>query len=251
MLTSAVHVYSLNLAMERARLGGFWAILSADERDRAARFRAERDRERFVIRRGTLRELLALYLDEAPERIRFCVNRFGKLSLPGSRLRFNLSHSHGMALYAITEGREVGCDIERSDPRFAAEHIPERLFSAREASALRALPAVLQTEAFFRCWTRKEAYVKARGHGLSIPLDSFDVSLAPGEPATLLHGCEGWSVRAFEPVPDHPAAIVAEGADWQMHLRVIPDQLWPDIVDRDQFGHPAQTRLRTNVRQMS
>ncbi len=230
MQTGAVDVYVLNVATARARLGEFWAILSSDERDRAERFRFERDRERFVIRRGTLRELLALYLDEAPGRIRFCVNRFGKLSLPGRRLRFNLSHSHGVALFALAEGREVGCDIERSDPRFAADHIPERLFSAREASTLRALPTALQTAAFFRCWTRKEAYVKARGQGLSIPLDSFDVSLAPGEPATLLRGCEGWSVEAFEPVHDHPAAIVAEGADWQMHLRVIPDQGAPSCV---------------------
>ena len=140
MRTGAVHVYVLNVATQRARLGEFSAILNSDERERAARFRFERDRERFVIRRGTLRELLALYLDEAPERIRFCVNRFGKLSLPGRRLRFNLSHSHGVALFALAEGREVGCDIERSDPRFAADHIPERLFSAREASTLRALP---------------------------------------------------------------------------------------------------------------
>jgi 4'-phosphopantetheinyl transferase len=222
MRTDAIHVYVLDVTTARARLGEFWAILSADERERAERFHFERDRERFVIRRGTLRELLALYLGEAPAGIRFCVNRFGKPALPGTRLRFNLSHSHGVALYAFAEGREVGCDIERSDPRFAAEHIPERLFSAREARALRALPARSQTEAFFRGWTRKEAYLKARGLGLSMPLDSFDVSLAPGEPATLLHGCEGWSVEAFEPVPDHPAALVAEGADWQMHLRVIP-----------------------------
>ena len=123
---------------------------------------------------------------------------------------------------ALAEGREVGCDIERFDPRFAAERIPERFFSTREVRALHALPTALQTEAFFLCWTRKEAYVKARGRGLSIPLDSFDVSLTPGVPATLLRGCEGWSVAAFEPVPDHPAAVVAEGADWRMRLRTMP-----------------------------
>jgi len=224
MQAGAVDVYVLDVSTARPRLGELWAILSSDERDRAARFRFERDRERFVIRRGTLRELLALHLDDTPQRIRFCVNPFGKLSLPGPRpLKFNLSHSQEVALFALAEGREVGCDIERSDPGFAADRIPEDFFSAHEVSALRALPTALQTEAFFLCWTRKEAYVKARGRGLSIPLDSFDVSLAPGDPATLLRGCEGWSVAAFEPVPDHPAAIVAEGADWRMRLRRMPD----------------------------
>jgi 4'-phosphopantetheinyl transferase len=225
MRTGAVDVYVLNVEAARPHLGEFWALLSADERDRAARFRFDRDRERFVIRRGTLRELLARRLDEAPGRIRFCANRFGKLSLASrQRIKFNLSQSYDVALFALTEETEVGCDIERCDPRLGADLIPEGFFSARESSTLRALPPALQTEAFFLCWTRKEAYVKARGRGLSIPLDSFDVSLAPGEPAALLRGCEGWSVEAFEPVPDHPAAIVAEGADWQIRLRGIPDR---------------------------
>src|SRR4026208_1430786 len=108
MQTGAVDVYVPNVATARARLGEFWAILSSDERDRAARFRLDRDRERFVIRRGTLRELLALHLDDTPQRIRFCVNPFGKLSLPGPRpLKFNLSHSQEVALFALAEGREV------------------------------------------------------------------------------------------------------------------------------------------------
>ncbi|MEA2954317.1 MAG: 4-phosphopantetheinyl transferase [Alphaproteobacteria bacterium] len=202
-------------------VGRFRDVLSAQERERAARFRFERDRRRYILRHGKLRELLSDYLNCAPSRLRFTYNPFGKPSVAGGDLRFNVSHSHGTALFVFARGVEVGCDIERRDPRFVCDQIPERFFSALEVQTLRSLPASSQTQAFFNCWTRKEAYIKARGYGLSLPLDSFDVSLAPDEPVLLLRGCDGWSVQPCEPAPDYQAAIVAEGADWQLNFPLL------------------------------
>jgi 4'-phosphopantetheinyl transferase len=179
--------------------------LSPDERDRASRFRFDRDRNHFIVCRGTLRELL----DIGPER-RFIYGDFGKPMLEDSPVRFNVSHSHGMALIAITEGREVGCDIERIDPSFADDNIPEHFFSQYEVAALRALPEKEQCAAFFRCWTRKEAFIKACGMGMSLALDSFDVTLGPDQPAALLRGADGWLLHDVEAPKGYAAAVVLE-----------------------------------------
>src|SRR5262249_14947061 len=141
-----------------------------------------------------------------------------KPSVADAGLCFNLSKSHALALYAVTHERAIGCDVERRDARFAADHIAERFFSAAETRALRALAPARQTEGLFNCWTRKEAYVKARGDGLRLALDGFDVSLAPGEPAALLRGCDGWSVASFEPAPGYQAAVVAADAECRLNL---------------------------------
>jgi 4'-phosphopantetheinyl transferase len=166
-----------------------------------------------------LRELLSRYLNCAPSLIRFSKNAFGKPSLTAGELRFNLSHSNGMVLYVIGRGKEVGCDIEHCDPQLASEEIAERFFSPSEVASLRSVAPAERNRSFFNCWTRKEAYVKARGCGLSLPLDSFDVSLVPGEAAALLRGCDGWSVESFEPARDYHAAVVAEGTDWRLDFR--------------------------------
>ena len=213
----AIDVYWFDL--DHASVADCYALLDAAERARAARFRFERDRRRYVVRRGRLRTLLAGYLDHEPADVALTVDRFGKPALATGALRFNLSHSHGLALYAIAFGIEVGCDLERRDPRLAGADVAARFFSPGEVRALRALAPARRTEGFFNCWTRKEAYVKARGCGLSLPLDGFDVSLAPGEPAALLRGCDGWSVAAFAPAPDYHAAVVAAGSDWRLVLR--------------------------------
>jgi 4'-phosphopantetheinyl transferase len=134
-------------------------------------------------------------------------------------LRFNLSHSQDLALYAVTSNREVGVDLEYIQRDFDTRQIAERFFSTREIAALHALPANLQTESFFRCWTRKEAYVKARGEGLSLPLEQFDVSLSPDDPAALLNVAGNpaevsrWSLRELTPAPGYMAAIAVEGKD--------------------------------------
>jgi 4'-phosphopantetheinyl transferase len=132
-------------------------------------------------------------------------------------LRFNVSHSQDLALFAFSVARELGVDVERMDPAVASERIPEHFFSPGECAALRALPTEQQPEAFFACWTRKEAYIKAKGKGMAIRLDQFDVSLVPGEAAALLKTAEGpreacrWSLHALSPAPGFAGALAVEG----------------------------------------
>jgi 4'-phosphopantetheinyl transferase len=218
-MDGAIDVYTFRMDEHTRELDRFSETMSRDERERAERFRTDRDRRRYIVRRGILRELLAHYLDCPPARVRFSCNEQGKPAVRAGNLRFNLAHSHGLVLFAIGRGREIGCDIEWRDCRFVAGLVPERFFSPFEVRTLRALAPARQTEGFFNCWTRKEAYVKALGVGLSCRLRSFDVSLAPDEPAALLNGCDGWSVQSFEPAPRYQAAIVAQGADWRLNLR--------------------------------
>lgn len=183
---------------------GCAALLSPEERGRAARFRFDRDRAHFSVCRGTLRRLLGEALSLAPERIEFSYGAHGKPETAG--INFNVSHSGGFALIAISKRRVVGVDIERMDRSFADDRIPERFFSPGEVLALRALPQGDQLEAFFRIWTRKEAYLKACGLGLSLALDSFDVSL--GCSAAFLRGVQGWEIEAVPAPPGYAAALV-------------------------------------------
>ncbi len=221
-----VHVWCAFLDQPAASLQRLAQTLSADERARAERFHFERDRKHFTAGRGVLRTILGHYLGIEAERLQFCYGPRGKPALlatyGGGMLCFNLSHSHGLALYAVARGREVGVDIEYVHPLTDADQIAERFFSARENAIFRTLAPEQKIEAFFNCWTRKEAYIKATGDGLSRPLDQFDVSLVPGEPARLL--CvEGdaaetvrWSLRAMTPAPGYAAAIIVEGHDWRL-----------------------------------
>lgn len=218
MQKTVVDVYWTDLDEASVDFGRFADMLADDEHGCARRFRFERDRRRYIVRRGRLRELLSRYLGTSPPQVRLRAGPFGKPGLAEGDVRFSLSHSHGIALFAIVRGLEVGCDIERRDRRFAFEQIADQFFSPLEARTLGSLPAARQAEAFFNCWTRKEAYVKARGLGLSLPLNSFDVSLAPSEAAVLLRGCEGWSVQAFEPVPFYHAAVVVQGDNWRLSV---------------------------------
>lgn len=208
-----VHIWRawLNVdVQERARLSSY---LSEDEVLRGERFVFPGDRDHFVVGRGRLRELLGMYLGCAPGNLKFTAGPFGKLSLTQSaEVHFNLSHSYGLALYAFAMGRELGIDVEKIREEFASEAVAAHYFSAAEQEELQLLPAQLKTTAFFLCWTRKEAYVKAHGDGLQIPLDSFDVSLTPGKLETLRStDSERWSIRSFMPAPDYAAAVLAEG----------------------------------------
>ncbi len=186
--------------------------------NRAGRFQFVRDRKFFVAGRGILRELAGLYLRRAPSELRFQYGSEGKPSISAPRnsdrrIRFNLSHARETALYAFTCGREVGIDVESIRAEFAGERIAERFFTVGEAAELRTLPTELQAEGFFNCWTRKEAYVKARGGGLGIALDSFDVTLRPGAPTQFVQGVEPrWNLFAFSPRPNHVAALVYDGS---------------------------------------
>jgi 4'-phosphopantetheinyl transferase len=162
-----------------------------------------------------LRRLLGGFLGLEPERVELRYGPHGKPCVEG--LRFNLAHSHELALYAFSRGRELGVDLERIRPLRDAAAIAERYFSAEENAVLRSLPEIQRHEAFFRCWTRKEAYLKALGDGLARPLDSFDVTLAPGEPARLLRvqgapdEAARWSLLHLDPAPGFVGALAAEG----------------------------------------
>lgn len=223
-----VHIWRATLDQPISQIESFRHTLAADEQARAERFYFQRDRERFIVARGVLRALLGFYLLSAPECLSFCYSSQGKPALAGESggdtVRFNLSHSHGVALYAVTRGREVGIDFERIRFDLEVEQIAERFFSRREIATLRTLPIDLRTYAFFLCWTRKEAYIKARGEGLSLPLDQFDVSLVPGEPAALLsthpdpHEALRWSLQELSPTPGYVAALAVEGHGWSRLL---------------------------------
>jgi 4'-phosphopantetheinyl transferase len=216
-----VDVWRADLELGPPELYRLQKTLSPDEFDRAARFHFPKDQQRFIAARGVLRDILARYLGRSPAELHFYYAPFGKPSLASecAAYSFNLSHSASIALYAVARHREVGIDLERIDPRLAEHDIAEKFFSRNEVVKLRALPASARLQAFFNCWTRKEAYVKARGGGLQIPLESFDVSLAPDEQAAFLSEGEfGWSLRALLLDPEYAAAIAVEGKGWQLRL---------------------------------
>ncbi len=224
--SSEVHVWRASLDRAAPVVQGLLKTLAPDERKRAERFYFQADRDHFIVARGTLRAILSRYLATVPDQVCFSYSRHGKPELAKefdrSWLRFNVSHSHGLALFAISRNREIGVDLEAIRPDVAGEKIAERFFSPQEVCVLRALPRDLQDEAFFNCWTRKEAYIKAKGEGLSMPLDTFDVSLVPGESASLLstkaepEEASRWSLRELFPAPGFAAAVAVEGKDWQL-----------------------------------
>jgi 4'-phosphopantetheinyl transferase len=223
---NAVHLYNAALdAGDATNIAAMLETLSPVERARARRFRFEVDRRRFVVCRGLLRQILSQWVAERPAQIHFAVNSYGKPFLPDWRVAFNVSHSGGRALIAVTSGRELGVDIERINPAFAQEQIPERYFSRAEVRALRSLPQSEQTSAFFRCWTRKEAYIKARGFGLSMPLDSFDVTLQAELPAAILRGGDGWSLQALPAPEGFAAALAVEGPPARLISHDLPTQV--------------------------
>ncbi len=221
-----IHVWRASLDQQPSRFNLLAQTLSADEKIRAERFYFEQDRKRFIVGRGLLRNILGRYLGIEPGQLRFCYGPGGKPALAethsDSTLRFNLSHSQGLALYAISRVREIGIDLEHIRPICEAEQIAERFFSDREKAVFRALPSSQKQAAFFNCWTRKEAYLKAIGDGLALPLEQLDVSLSPGEPARLLNikgdrcAATHWSLQELSPAPGYVAALAVEGHGWRL-----------------------------------
>jgi 4'-phosphopantetheinyl transferase len=216
-LGDEIHVWHAALDRAETILGKLESTLSLEEKARADRFHFVNDRNRFVVARGLLRELLGNYLQQAPASLQFSYGKYGKPSLAGgnasSGFCFNVSHSAGLVVYAIARERNLGIDVEHVRPEFAGEDIAKRYFSARELTDLRTLPTEARVEGFFHCWTRKEAYLKATGMGLQIPLDSFAVSLLPGKPAEFLGGVEPrWHLDTYHPAEGYVAAVVYDGA---------------------------------------
>jgi 4'-phosphopantetheinyl transferase len=218
-----VHLWRASLDSGRASLGTFETVLSADEHTRAARFIFPSDRDRFIVGRGVLRFILGQYTKQPAAAVSLTTDAQSKPRLRASdsatSLCFNVSHSQGIAVYAIARGRELGVDIEALRADVAAEEIAERFFSSTELAELRKLPPDRRDEGFLLCWTRKEAYVKALGAGLAIPLDSFTVSLTPNTPEVLRSAdADRWTLRSFTPRPGYVGALVVEGNRWGLRL---------------------------------
>ncbi|MDQ2855223.1 MAG: 4'-phosphopantetheinyl transferase superfamily protein [Acidobacteriota bacterium] len=219
-----VHIWRASLEQSPATVAQLRPLLSPDEQSRADRFHFERDRRHFTTARAYLRTLLGTYLGMTPQEIRFSYTEFGKPALAlelNQQLKFNLAHSGGLALYGFTRIGEIGIDLEYIRPEFTGREIADRFFSRMEVASLNQLPKTERHQAFFNCWTRKEAFIKAKGLGLSLGLDQFDVTLAPEQAAALLQTrwdekeAARWSLMAIEAGPEYAAAVALEAHDWQ------------------------------------
>lgn len=214
-----VHVWSAHLGERTEPLSVLASTLSESERARVVRFRFARDQRRYVVGRSLLRLLLGRYLDAAPESLRFAIGARGKPALadrPCHGVHFNVAHADEVIVFAVTRIGPVGVDIERVHPMPDLELVAESSFSKRERAELATMLPASRSEGFFRCWTRKEAYVKATGDGLSYPLDRFDVSLSAGEAARILalDGDERaggrWTLKELRPAVGFVGAIAVE-----------------------------------------
>jgi len=221
-----VHLWQVGLTAVRSGEARWRNIIADDERRRAARFRFAVDRQNFTAARALLRILLGAYAGLDPEAVTFSYAKQGKPSLnkgqQKERLEFNLSHSGEIALLAFARGRAVGVDIERIRDNLDPAKMARRFFSQPEQTALSVLPPSERCLGFFRCWTRKEAYLKARGAGLSLPLDQFDVSLRPGDQNALLEArmpdadITAWSLGELTVTNGYVAALCVEGNGWRL-----------------------------------
>jgi 4'-phosphopantetheinyl transferase len=211
-----VHVWQATLDGDAA---AFAALLSQAECERAAKFHFPRDRRRFTIGRGRLRLILAEYLAVEPANVPLESTPLGKPFVTGD-LRFNVAHSDELALYAFTRDRDIGVDVELVRPEVEWRELAERYFAPEEVAALTAFSATEQRSAFYRCWTRKESYIKALGLGMHIPLDGFAVTLA--ESPRLIHTAHDqsqtnrWVLTDLRPAAGFAAALAVEGRSWRL-----------------------------------
>ena len=213
-----VHIWRLHLDKPQRAIDRMSTLLAGDEPARAGRFVKPLHRRRFAVAHAGLRLVLAKYLPVHPKQIQFQTNPHGKPRLvQNGEIAFNLSHSADLALIAVTSHPAIGVDLERYRPRLEAEKIAKRHFSESEVEILFDLPEDQREGAFYACWTRKEAYIKARGEGLALGLKRFDVAFAPGLRPGLLKSDEGeaelkrWSFINLAPAPRCAAACVVEG----------------------------------------
>lgn len=218
-----VHVWFVNLAIDAHAVAELASSLPWAEQQRAASFRSASARTQFIVTRSALRSILSTYLDVSPLRLEFTHGPQGKPALEHYRwLHFNVTHSHDVALIAVTRRGEVGVDVERLRPFANDLGMAERYFSPRETELLRALTGPHRCEAFFHAWTRKEAFLKASGQGLSYGLERVEVTLLPGETVRFVRidGCERlaaqWSLHHLTPVAGCVGALTLHGHDYQL-----------------------------------
>lgn len=226
-----VHVWRVSLPLSTEGYDVLWGLLAAEEQEKAQRFHFAQDRQRSVAARGTLRLLLEHYrkgIGEVGQPLRFRYNPYGKPSLLNSRLQFNVAHSGDRVVLAFTLLGPLGIDVEYMRSQIDLVDLAKHFFAPRESAKLLELPQDSRLSAFYSCWTRKEAYIKAWGMGLSLPLDSFVVSFVSGEPTALLEvhegACSDWALFPLEPGDNYAGALAvrSEGAfctvrcfDWQ------------------------------------
>jgi 4'-phosphopantetheinyl transferase len=220
--TGEVHVWLVDLNVAGAVFQEGGAGLSIEEIVRASRYRSSAGRANFIASRAVLRDILSRYIEQAPVNIIFGYSAEGKPFLANQtgrrEITFNMSHSDDLAIYAVSCVREVGIDLERVESFDDSDGVARRFFSARELAAFQASGETGQTEVFFRLWTRKEAYLKARGLGLTQEGPGFDARLQRGQAAKMVdeNGVQ-WRAEELLPAPGYVAAVVAKGGDW--HLR--------------------------------
>lgn len=218
-----VHLWFVPLAVTPEKLLHFKSILSRDEQERAGRFRKTTDAQRYVAARGSLRSLLGTYLSIEPNRLQFAYDAFGKPHLAGeaalASVNFSVSHSDDRGLFGFVRGHKIGVDLERVSTEIDFKDLAERYFSPNEFQVLWSLPADQRRMAFYCGWTRKEAYLKGQGVGLSYGLDRVEVSLAPDEPAMILRVADDpdaslrWVVQHLSPAPGYTGAAAVEASN--------------------------------------
>ena len=236
---NTVHVWHGHFDVAHQYLENFRASLSAEEKEKVQKYKFEIDRDRSIISRGMLRTLLAGYLQTYPQALRFDYNEFGRpflKSVPksfpkaGGDFQFNLSHSHNRIIFAFVEDADIGVDVEFMKRDFNVTDLARHFFSHDEINSLLALPKKNRPAGFYRCWTRKEAFIKAKGSGLSFPLTSFSVSLDSDSAELLRTDWDAserkeWQLMTFRPSECYQAALAVRGRidsvverDWMEHF---------------------------------
>ena len=223
----SIDILVCRLQRDPAFLALAQALLDPQERQRADRFRFDQHRDAFIAARGILRTVLGEYTGRDPASLRFTYSQHGKPSLPGNPIHFNVSHSGELAVYALCEQLEVGVDVERVRHLNDLEPVARRFFDPAEFAELMAVPEEDRPRAFFNCWTRKEAFIKALGSGLSYPLNHFQVTLAPSTPARFVH-IEGqpaetlrWSLHDIPVDHGYVAALAVQHPECRLNVQTF------------------------------
>ncbi len=226
-----VIVWRVDLDVDERRVMAMRHLLTPDEVARADRYKFDRHRRRFTMARAILRTQLGHYLNKAPKSVVIQTTSFGKpfvdQPFASNAVRFNVSHSHELALIAFTQDAPIGVDLEWRYISVDHMSIANKYFSAEEVRQYVALPPEQQEIAFYNCWTRKEAYIKAIGEGLSHPLDDFIVAFLPGEPARLVSDRSDpdapkiWQFAALNLHEDYASAICVKKSDVSAETTIL------------------------------